>query len=120
MAATITYPQILTRGISSQLPAVSDGKLRFTTDTRCLYLDNGNTRIQISDVITGNTEAQILDIIAALPKLYLASDTFNLWYKSGATWEKISKATELSGDIDVSTADIDFGNLDDDSSSDDN
>ena len=75
------YNNILTKGIQSSLEStkVEDGKLRYTIDTGNLYLDNGSTRVKISDIIMGMTENEIADIIALLPKLYLAADTCILY-----------------------------------------
>lgn len=75
------YNNILTKGLQSSLEStqVEDGKLRYTTDTGNLYLDNGSVRVKISDIIMGMTEEEIADIIAPLPKLYLAADTCRLY-----------------------------------------
>ena len=79
--STYTYNKILSKGIEADLPAqVKEGKLRFTTDTKKIFLDTDGQRIEFSDFIKGKTESQIKGILAPLPKFYLASDTQKLWY----------------------------------------
>ena len=70
----------LSSGLASQ--AVQNGTLRVTTDSQKLFVDINNARLPLCDVVMGNTEAQIKTIVAnqALPKVYLASDTLNLWF----------------------------------------
>ena len=51
MANATTFNRILSKGIESELPKVVDGRLRFTTDTGRLFLDNGNERVEISSKI---------------------------------------------------------------------
>ena len=85
-----TYNKILSRGIEANLPAIEDGKLRFTTDTGRLFLDVDNARVEITDFVKGNTEAQILSTLAPLPKLYLASDTKKIFYYDTAEEDWVS------------------------------
>ena len=78
--SSTSYAKILTRGTKSQLPSASDGKIRFTTDSQQLFIDVGNSHIEITDFVKGYTAAQILQIQSPLDKIYLSSDTFNLYY----------------------------------------
>jgi hypothetical protein len=96
-----TYNHILSKGIEADLPlSVGMNKLRFTTDTGRLYLDNeGTDRVEISDFIKGYTKDQILSILAPLPKIYLASDTQELYYYDDG-WKSIASTT-----VNASTAD---------------
>jgi hypothetical protein len=86
----INFQKRLTRGIQSALDktSIEDGKLRFTTDTGRLFLDNGSDRIEITDFIKGKTEEEILDIIAPLPKFYYANDTHAIFVHDGSEWVK--------------------------------
>ena len=38
------------KGLEANLPAVEDGSLLITTDSKKLYLDNGEERIQVGEV----------------------------------------------------------------------
>ena len=98
--STYTYNKILSKGIEADLPVqIKEGKLRFTTDTKRLFLDTNGERIEFSDFIKGMTETQIKGILAPLPKIYLASDTKTLWYYDSGwkTIESASTYTEESG-----------------------
>lgn len=82
------YSNILTKGLESSLDStpIEDGKLRFTTDTRNLYMDLESSRVKISDIIDTYTEAQIFDILAPLAKVYLSSDTHRAYVSAGDEW----------------------------------
>lgn len=61
--------------------AIKNGTLNFTKDTKELFVDIDDKRIQISSIIfNGGTEDQIRAIENPSNKLYLASDTFKLLY----------------------------------------
>ena len=77
-----TYNKILSKGIEANLPVnIGLNKLRFTTDTGRLFLDNeGTDRIEITDFVKGKTKEEILGTLAPLPKFYLSSDTQELYY----------------------------------------
>jgi len=88
--AAESYLRILTRGNESALPStITDGKLRFTTDTHKLFLDNGNERIEFTDFVKGLTTQQIKAIAAPLPKFYLSSDEGTLWFHDGTNWKSL-------------------------------
>lgn len=99
-----TYNKILSKGIEANLPvAIGQNKLRFTTDTGRLFLDNeGTDRIEITDFIKGKTKDQILGTLAPLPKFYLASDTQEFYYYdiTDDEWKSV-RATEA---VNASTA----------------
>lgn len=77
-----TYNKILSKGIEANLPVnIGLNKLRFTTDTGRLFLDNeGTERVEITDFVKGKTKEEILGTLAPLPKFYLSSDTQELYY----------------------------------------
>ena len=87
-----TYKKILSKGKEENLPTIEDGKLRFTTDTGRLFLDNNNTRIEFSDFVKDKTKAQILELENPLPKFYLATDTHELYFYNGV-WQTINSST---------------------------
>lgn len=99
-----TYNKILSKGIEANLPeTIGNNKLRFTTDTGRLFLDNeGSERVEITDFIKGKTKEEILGTLAPLPKFYLASDTQEVYYYDATSdeWKSI-KATEA---VNASTA----------------
>lgn len=94
MSAKTFTDKILTKGLQSSLnnTSVENGKLRFVTDAGRLYLDDSNSRKEISNVVTGMTEAQILGQLVYLPKLYMASDTLHLFASDGV---EIRDVTEI-------------------------
>ena len=73
----ISYPKILTKGYQSALDLldIEHGKLRLTTDTMRLFLDDNGERKEVTDFVKGLTEEEIRSILAPLPKFYYASDT---------------------------------------------
>ena len=104
MATIITdeeYIQILTKGLESSLANtnIEDGKLRFTTDTRNLYLDlvkdGKKERIKISDIEDTLTEEEIFNTLAPLPKIYVSKDTHRAYVSSGIDWIDLA-AVQLS------------------------
>lgn len=89
----------LTRGLESTLDKlpISDGKIRFTTDTGRLFLDCGTAlRIEISDFVKGMTESQIKSNMIPLPKFYYAYDTQRLFYHNGTTWVQVNNHVEFA------------------------
>lgn len=88
----------LTRGLESSLSRLSvvDGKLRFTTDTGRLFLDNGTERVEITDFVKGLSESQIKSIVTPLPKFYYANDTNSILYHNGSSWQKINNHVEFA------------------------
>ena len=85
----------------SLLEAVANGTLRVMTDTEELYVDIGGSRLPLGSFVTGNTEAQIraLNVANILPKIYLSSDTFKLfWY------DTVSSAWKVMGGDSVAYA----------------
>ena len=124
-----TYTQILTRGNKANLPSVSDGKIRFTPDSQQLFIDYGQSRIEITDVVKSYTAQQILALQSPLDKIYLSSDTHQLYYYDATNTQWInlfanhthtaSQITDLTS-IDFITVDnidstdgLDFGDEDD-------
>lgn len=100
-----TYTKVLTKGPKANLSSTSIGNnvLRFTTDTKELFLDkDGTTRMAVSNVDTSMTEQQIKDAQNHLNKLYLASDTMNVFSSDGTNLQKIGGPG----------GDYDYGDLD--------
>lgn len=95
------YIQVLTKGLESSLDTteIEDGKLRFTTDTRNLYLDlvesGVKKRIKISDIDNTLTEEEIFSILAPLPKIYISKDTHRAYVSAGLEWIDLA-AVQLS------------------------
>ena len=83
--------------VASSLPAVVNGSLIATTDTGDLYVDSGNRRIKLTDVITG-TYSEIKALNAPLPgKLYFATDTHKLlqavYSGNRVTWTELNSSS---------------------------
>lgn len=126
-----TYSPMFTRGNKADIPAVSDGLVRFAVDTEEIFIDYGNSRIQITDFVKGLDTTSILDTTSPLDKIYVASDTNQLWYydTTESEWTNISinhthAANQITGlgtlatqdtisidDIDTSDG-LDFGSED--------
>ena len=96
-----TYSPILTKGTEATLVNFVEGKLRFTTDTGRIFLDTGsNSRIEYTDFVKGLTEAEIKDLdTGILPKLYMSSDTFKLFYYDTENTEWKTITSDRSGHI---------------------
>jgi hypothetical protein len=100
-----TYNRILSKGIEADLPGIKNGMLRFTTDTGRLFLDNGSTRIEITDFVKGKTKEQVLNTLAPLPKIYLTSDTHEFYiYDNGWHGIEATNAVNASSATYASTA----------------
>lgn len=112
MAAT-TYTTILTKGLKANLPTptAASKQIRLTTDSQELFIDNGTTRIQITDFVKGLTSTQIRNLQSPLDKIYLASDNLNLYYydKTAHAWVNFSKISIDNIDEDDG---LDFGDED--------
>ena len=87
--ASTTYTNVLTRGTKATLPSPSDGKIRLATDSQQLFIDYGNSRIEITDYVKGYMTSQILAIQSPLDKVYMSSDNFDFYYydKIAHTWK---------------------------------
>ena len=55
-----------------------EGTLRYTMESGALYMDCGETRIEITDFVKGLTEEQIRAIVQPLPKVYISTDSGRL------------------------------------------
>lgn len=111
--AAQTYTNILTKGLKANLPTPtsSSKQIRLTTDSQELFIDNGATRIQITDFVKGLTHTQITGLQSPLDKIYLASDNLNLYYydRTNHTWVNFNKVTIDNIDEDDG---LDFGDED--------
>ena len=76
-----SYKQILTKGFRSSLEnlAVENGKIRVATDSKQLFLDLEDERIEITDFEKQYSEEEIQGLLAPLSKIYLSSDTHKLF-----------------------------------------
>lgn len=103
MAVAKTYNQILTKGLQSSLATtpIEDGKLRYTTDSGRLFMDNGNARIEITDIEKSYTQAQILSLQTVYQKIYIASDTGRAYFKIGNTWHYLGENALTSSSEDA-------------------
>ena len=84
----MAYDQNLSRGLQSSIDntPLEDGKLRFAVDTARIYLDLKNERIEFTDFIRGLTVQEIKSLEHPLPKMYLSSDTLELYFYHDETW----------------------------------
>ena len=84
----MAYEQNLSRGLQSAInnTPIEDGKLRFAVDTARLYLDLVNERIEFTDFVRGLTKEEIIGLTEPLPKMYLSSDTHELYFYHDEKW----------------------------------
>jgi hypothetical protein len=116
-----TYSPILTKGTEADLKSFVEGKLRFTVDTGRIFLDTGaSSRIEYTDFVKGLTETQILALTTGiLPKVYMSSDTFKLFYydTTSSTWKSITSegavtsVNNKTGEVVLDASDIGLGNV---------
>lgn len=95
------YNQIFTKGLQSKLDTIEieSGKVRVATDTKRLFIDNDNERIEITDFVKGMTEEEVRATLAPLPKLYLTSDTHKLMiFTSDNEWLVCGETTVSHAD----------------------
>ena len=90
--------KILSRGLQANLPvAFTDGTLRFTTDTKRLFLDTSSARLLISDVISDYTEQQLGQLSSHIEgKVYVAKDTFRVYVSDGTDLLDASRIIPVS------------------------
>lgn len=99
-----TYNPILTKGVKSNLgtTAIHNGKIRFTTDTGELFVDDDNKRVQINDVIKGYTQSEIEALQNPLStKFYFSSDTHLFMYYANNEWSHIAVEAESAAGLSV-------------------
>ena len=95
--------KIMTRGSRETIDktSVEDGKFRFAVDTRELFIDVRNSRLQITDIIRDYTYKDMIAIPNPLPKLYLTTDTnrFYSYNKISKKWETVGCPEEATGPV---------------------
>ena len=74
------YP-MMTRGSQNTIDNTSpeDGKFRFATDSRRLFIDVHGIRMEITDFVKGLSYSEIMKLNNPLPKIYLASDNLQMY-----------------------------------------
>lgn len=90
------YKSVLTKGNDSSLKStpIEEGRLRFTLDTRRLFLDEASERLEITDFVKDLTEEQIRGTLAPLPKFYFSSDTHKILYYINGEWMIIAEKND--------------------------
>jgi hypothetical protein len=89
---SLNLEKFLKKGLQSNLSSksIDDCCLVFTTDTKRLYIEDGTSRNEITDIIYGMTESQIINNASLLPKFYIASDTLAVYVSDGTSVEKVN------------------------------
>lgn len=111
MGDATTYEKLFYRGVEANIPEANDGAILFTTDSEKLFIDYGESHIEITDFVKGYDTSTILDITSPLDKIYLASDSNHLYYHDGTNWiDVISNHTHTASAItdlgDLATVDV--------------
>lgn len=65
---------------------IKEGQFLMTTDTRSIFYDLGDSRIQLTDILEIDTEVQRQGLIAPVNKFYFVKDTGVLWRYNNGTW----------------------------------
>lgn len=91
-----TFPNIdfaFHRGTRKGLDAspIENGVFNICKDTRQLFIDIDDQRIEISDFVSNLKEEEILALENPLDKLYLSNDTFILYHYDSVskTWKTV-------------------------------
>lgn len=63
------------------------GRFLIASDTRNIFYDLGDKRIQLTDIITLDTEAQREAILAPLDKFYFVRASCTLWRYANGEWQ---------------------------------
>ena len=83
---------------------IKEGQFLMTTDTKSIFYDLGDKRIQLTDILEIDTEQERQALIAPVNKFYFVKDTGALWRYNNGTWiawqnsgasGKISKSIDL-------------------------
>ena len=72
-------------GDGSIIP-IKEGQFLMTTDTRSIFYDLGDRRIQLTDILELNTEAERKALIAPVNKFYFIKDSGALWRYNNGAW----------------------------------
>ena len=65
---------------------IKEGQFLITTDTRSIFYDLGDRRIQLTDILELNTEAERKALIAPVNKFYFIKDSGALWRYNNGAW----------------------------------
>lgn len=65
---------------------IKEGQFLITTDTRSLFYDLGDKRIQLTDILVLDTEAERAALLAPVNTFYFVKDTGSLWRYMDGTW----------------------------------
>lgn len=65
---------------------IKEGQFLMTTDTRSIFYDLGDSRIQLTDILEIETEEQRQALIAPVNKFYFVKDTGALWRYHNGEW----------------------------------
>lgn len=65
---------------------IKEGQFLMTTDTRSIFYDLGDSRIQLTDILEIDTENERQALIAPVNKFYFVKDTGELWRYSNGDW----------------------------------
>ena len=91
---------ILKYGSLATMPvAITNGTFRIATDVEKAFVDVNGIRVALGDVVTSYTASQITAITKAnaLPKIYMASDTFALYWFDTTAGEEDPETHEKPG-----------------------
>lgn len=83
---------------------VQEGRFLMTTDTRNIFYDTGDSRIQLTDILDLETEQERQGLLAPVNKFYFVKDTGVLWRYSNGSWIKWSSGGGSGGASEVYTA----------------
>lgn len=81
--------------------AISNGVVRVTKDTRSLFFDIDNTRIEITDFIQVSTRNDLDNILAPISKKFYYVKSENLFYKYINGWKVVGSVSDFINNNDI-------------------
>jgi len=67
---------------------IKDGQFLMTSDTKCIFYDLGDKRIQLTDILEIDTEQERQGLLAPVNKFYFVKDTGSLWKYHNGVWRE--------------------------------
>ena len=66
---------------------LSMGRFLIASDSRSIFYDLKDSRIQLTDIITLNTEAERRTVVSPFDKFYFVKESFTLWRNVNGVWK---------------------------------
>lgn len=80
---------------------LKEGQFLMTTDTKSIFYDLGDSRIQLTDILEISTESERQALVAPVNKFYFVKDTGALWRYNNGTWLEWPSGASGSRSVDT-------------------